>query len=88
VLVLGGLTPWMLRVLRIVEPSVEEVKHDNHLPTHIDRNVEPQPDADQTITESDLNQPVFGWLYRLDIMYILYNVGTFDITLLMKMKRN
>jgi NhaP-type Na+/H+ or K+/H+ antiporter len=69
VLGLGGLTPYMLRTLGIVKSGQDDKGGHHSLPTHIDRDVQVQPDVDQTITEADLNQPVFGWLYQVDVMY-------------------
>jgi solute carrier family 9 (sodium/hydrogen exchanger), member 8 len=67
VLGLGGLTPYMLRVLEIVKPRDNGEHGHDGLPTHIERDVQVEPDADQTISQDDLNQPIFGWLYRLDV---------------------
>lgn len=56
---LGGMTPYMLRWLQIIK---EAAAGDDH--GHDD-----EPEVDQTISEQDLSQPVFGWLYRFDAKY-------------------
>jgi solute carrier family 9 (sodium/hydrogen exchanger), member 8 len=64
VLLFGGLTPYMLRWLKIVP----EESHDGHspVPTNPQEVEIPPEDAQHPITQEDLEQPLMGWLYRLD----------------------
>ena len=70
VMVLGTLTPYMLQWLHIVSPvSYDESKGEHSaLPSDPTGHAisEPEKDIDQTVTEHDLTQPVFGWLFRFD----------------------
>ncbi|KAH6565348.1 hypothetical protein BASA62_007346 [Batrachochytrium salamandrivorans] len=54
IIIFGGLTPYMLKWLKITEDEEEERRAEE----------------ENAITEEDLEQPIFGWLYRLDAMYI------------------
>lgn len=69
VLGLGGLTPYLLKWLQIVPPqdsgdhhAIPSDTHGSHPPAE-----EMTEDVEEIITEADLTQPVFGWLYRLDV---------------------
>jgi sodium/hydrogen exchanger 8 len=67
VLILGGLTPLMLKKLAILSPDAGHEHEHSALPAGEGHDIkEPEADADQTITEYDLAQPIFGWLYRFD----------------------
>lgn len=72
VLGLGTMTPYMLQWLHIVAPtdSSEDGKGEHSAVPGSGNNLhdikEPEKDVDQTVTEHDLNQPIFGWLYRFD----------------------
>ncbi|KAJ3368618.1 Sodium/hydrogen exchanger 8 [Kappamyces sp. JEL0680] len=69
VLGLGGLTPYMLKKLNIVSPDSGTEHSHAAIPTDGHSIAEPEKDIDQTVTEHDLTQPVFGWLYRFDAKY-------------------
>jgi sodium/hydrogen exchanger 8 len=70
VMVLGTLTPYMLQWLHIVSPEEHDDSKGDHSALSSDPTghaiSEPEKDIDQTVTEHDLTQPVFGWLYRFD----------------------
>ena len=66
VLVLGGIMPYLLKWLKIVEP----LPVDGHGAHHDlgNRNVQVPEDAqDEVLSELDLQQPLFGWLFSLDV---------------------
>ncbi|XJO77502.1 hypothetical protein BDV3_002072 [Batrachochytrium dendrobatidis] len=77
VIVFGGLTPYMLKWLKITSDDDGQGEH-TMLPTHDAgaeaarraKEEEKKAEEENTITETDLEQPVFGWLYRLDAKYI------------------
>lgn len=66
VLVFGGLTPFMLRWLKICP---EEQHGHTPLPT-THKDVEAPADDQIPISEKDLEQPLLGWLYRFDAKYM------------------
>ena len=68
VLLFGGLTPYMLRWLKLV-PETTEDGHEAVGASH-DLIDQPPEEAEYVITEEDLEQPLFGWLYRFDVKLI------------------
>ena len=65
---LGGLTPYLLEWLEIVAPGSASDGKGSHQPLETGgREAEPDADVDQTISEHDLAQPIFGWLYQFDM---------------------
>jgi solute carrier family 9 (sodium/hydrogen exchanger), member 8 len=66
---LGGLTPYLLEWLEIVAPATATDGKGDHHAVENNQNHEAEPDADvdQTISETDLAQPIFGWLYLIDM---------------------
>jgi sodium/hydrogen exchanger 8 len=59
VIILGGLTPYMLVWLKIT--NSEKISSSS------DHGNEPPEDENYIVTEKDLEQPLFGWLYRIDV---------------------
>ncbi|KAI8928896.1 Sodium/hydrogen exchanger family-domain-containing protein [Entophlyctis helioformis] len=81
VLIFGGMTPYMLKWLKITpddEPGSDG--HGDHEAvagneqganqSGDQRREVKYEEEENVITEEDLEQPVFGWLYRLDAQYI------------------
>ena len=66
VIVFGGLTPYMLRWLSI---AGGDEGHEAVATSH-DALDAPPEEEQYVITAEDLEQPVFGWLYRIDATYI------------------
>ena len=79
VLGFGGLMPYMLRWLGIVQDD----EHGEHVALATNQSnfidAPPNEDEDQIITEEDLEQPLFGWLYRFDCKYIHDNYFNISI---------
>ena len=68
VLGLGGIMPYLLKWLRIVDPTDVGGHASHHDVT--DRNVQVPEDAhDEILSELDLQQPLFGWLFSLDVRF-------------------
>ena len=66
VLIFGGLTPYMLRVLKITSEGGDGQGEHEAIPTNDEAGSGGKKDDENAITEADLEQPVFGWLYQLD----------------------
>ena len=76
ILIFGGLTPYMLRWLNIIEEvdgivqfhaneeAIPIAEHGGQSYNTIEHEL--KEDFQNHITEEDLQQPVFGWLYRFD----------------------
>lgn len=73
VLGLGGIMPYLLKWLRIADP-IESDGHAAH-PDLANRNIQVPEDAqDEILSELDLQQPLFGWLFSLDVRQVLINL--------------
>ncbi len=74
VMVLGTLTPYMLQWLHIMSPEKHDESKGDHSAVSSDPAghsiSEPEKDIDQTVTENDLTQPIFGWLFRFDAKFV------------------
>ncbi|KAI8905969.1 Sodium/hydrogen exchanger family-domain-containing protein [Gorgonomyces haynaldii] len=68
VLGFGGLMPYMLKWLGIAGGE-EEHPHQPLASSHAQLDKPPEEEEYQ-VTEQDLEQPLFGWLYRFDVKYI------------------
>lgn len=91
VLAFGGMTPLLIKWLKIIPDAPESLSNNNnslHSLHHIDHDVtSPNQEPEQTITDDDLNQPIIGWLYRFDVKYFFNLLDTFDLLSHMKMKK-
>ncbi|KAJ1334417.1 sodium/hydrogen exchanger 3 [Batrachochytrium salamandrivorans] len=78
IIIFGGLTPYMLKWLKITEDGGDGQGDHAAVPNHDaeadarheKEEEERRAEEENAITEEDLEQPIFGWLYRLDAMYI------------------
>lgn len=69
VLLFGGLTPYMLVWLGIV-PAESNSPH-GHEPLSSTAELEVPTEDQYIVTQEDLDQPIFGWLYRFDVKLTL-----------------
>jgi NhaP-type Na+/H+ or K+/H+ antiporter len=64
VLILGGLTPYMLVWLKITTPETGDEEHGDK------KGEEEDHEDDYELAAKTVSKPIFGWLYRIDATYI------------------
>jgi hypothetical protein len=83
VLVMGGVMPYLLIYLGIGGEAAAPVHEGSHDRYASNKQVSVPQDQIDGITEAELTQPLFGWLYTLDVQYQWAKLDTFGHTFLM-----